>query len=208
MLGTMVRLALASPTTYATKLGQNKGLGPGLIGGMGSPQGSRRTGPDVAFLDNRMPRTSAEGCSFCSIPRRALGLAQPSGQGDRVFAHPWTCSGHRRARVGVEGRRGLLGRSPVTTTSSTGFVAAPRSVLRQPDNRDTPGHDGLAANPVLAPEHQRKHCDWLRPRLAMRLHPSRAFGSGHTACSQTAGRQRPEPPRNRDRWAGLAPTPP
>lgn len=136
MLGTMVRLALASRPTYATKLGQNKGLGPGLIGGMGSPQGSRRTGPDVAFLDNRMPRTSAEGCSFCSIPRRALGLAQPSGQGDRVFAHPWTCSGHRRARVGVEGRRGLLGRSPVTTTSSTGFVAAPRSVLR---NRTTVG---------------------------------------------------------------------
>lgn len=50
MLGTMVRLALASPTTYATKLGQNKGLGPGLIGGMGSPQGSRRTGRMSLFL--------------------------------------------------------------------------------------------------------------------------------------------------------------
>ena len=129
MLGTMVRLILASPPTYATKLGTTKAWGLGSSVGwvrrrdQGEPaRMSLFLTPDAAYI--------GRGLLICSIPRRAFGLAQPSGQGDRVFAHPWTCSGHRRARVGVEGRRGLLGRSPVTTTSSTGFVAAPRSVLR------------------------------------------------------------------------------
>ena len=103
MLGTMVRLVLASPPTCATKLGQNKGLGPGLVGGMGR----RRDQCDPARMSLFLTSDAAYiGRGLLILQHPAAGVrprAAGPGQGDRVFAHQWTCSGHRRARGGSKG---------------------------------------------------------------------------------------------------------